>query len=131
MTKPPQLARVLLAGSFFRGAWGAVNDPGRMAPAAAKLGLPEPEAMVLFNGAAQLTGATAMVLGIFPRLAAAGLAVSLVPTTLGAHRFWEIEDETARRTQLTHFLKNLGLIGGLLAVAAWPGRSKTGPDSAA
>jgi len=125
MKKPPKLARLLLAGSFFRGAWRAVNDPARLAPTAAKLGLPEPEAMVMFNGAAQLAGATAMSLGILPRLAAAGLALSLVPTTLGAHRFWEIEDETARSMQLTHFLKNLGLIGGLLAVAAWPDRSKT------
>jgi putative oxidoreductase len=121
--KPPKLARLFLAGSFLRGGWRSVNDPGRVAPVAAKLGLPEPEAMVIFNGVAQVAGATAMVLGIFPRLAAAGLAVSLVPTTLGAHRFWEIEDEQARSLQITHFLKNLGLIGGLVALAAWPDRS--------
>ena len=96
-----------------------------MAPAAEKLGLPEPETMVIVNSVAQVAGAAAMALGIFPRLAAAGLAASLVPTTLAGHRFWELEDEQARNQQITHFLKNLGLMGGLLAVAAWPDRSDT------
>jgi len=123
--KPPKLARLLLAGSFLRGGWRALKDPARAAPSAAKLGLPEPEALVTFNAVAQMTGATAMALGILPRLAAAGLAVSLIPTTLAGHRFWEMEDEQARSMQVTHFLKNLGLIGGLIAVAAWPDRSAT------
>ena len=122
MTKPPKIARLLLAGVFLRSGWKTATDPARMAPAAAKLGLPEPEAMVRFNGAAQVAGAAAMTLGIFPRLAAAGLAASLVPTTLAGHRFWEVEDEMARNQQITQFLKNVGLIGGLLAVAAWPDR---------
>ena len=91
-----------------------------MAPAATKLGLPEPETMVVVNSVAHVVGGVAMALGIFPRLAAAGLAASLVPTTLAGHRFWEMEDEQARNQQITQFLKNLGLIGGLLAVAAWP-----------
>jgi len=120
---PPKLTRLLLAGSFLRGGWRALQDPARVAPSAAKLGLPEPETLVTVNAVAQMAGATAMALGIFPRLAAAGLAVSLVPTTLAGHRFWEMEDEQARSMQVTHFLKNLGLIGGLLAVAAWPDRS--------
>jgi len=97
-----------------------------MAPAVTKLGLPEPETMVVVNSVAHVAGGVAMALGIFPRLAAAGLAASLVPTTLAGHRFWETEDEQARNQQITHFLKNLGLIGGLLAVAAWPDGSDSG-----
>jgi uncharacterized membrane protein YphA (DoxX/SURF4 family) len=125
VTNPPKVARILLAGSFLRGGWRALQNPARLAPAAEKLGLPEPEAMVTVNSVAQVAGAAAMALGIFPRLAAAGLAASLLPTTLAGHRFWELEDEQARNQQITHFLKNLGLIGGLLAVAAWPDRSGT------
>ncbi len=59
-------------------------------------------------------GGAALALGIVPRAAAAGLIASLVPTTLAGHRFWEEEDPQARRMQLTQFLKNLGLIGGLV-----------------
>jgi uncharacterized membrane protein YphA (DoxX/SURF4 family) len=57
---------------------------------------------------------TALAIGIKPRLAALSLAASLIPTTLAGHRFWEEEDERARAMQLTQFLKNLGLLGGLL-----------------
>jgi uncharacterized membrane protein YphA (DoxX/SURF4 family) len=45
------------------------------------------------------------------------LAGTLVPTTLAGHRFWEELDEDARNTQIAHFAKNLGLLGGLLLIA--------------
>ena len=40
-----------------------------------------------------------------------------MPTTLAGHRFWEHEDPKERFGQLSHFLKNLGLLGGLLLAA--------------
>jgi putative oxidoreductase len=55
--------------------------------------------------------------GILPRLAALTLAGSLVPTTFGGHRFWEIEDPMQRAQQRTHFLKNTAILGGLLIAA--------------
>lgn len=57
-----------------------------------------------------------LALDVAPRLAAAGLIGCLVPTTLVGHAFWKAGDEAARRTQQTQFLKNLGLLGGLLLV---------------
>jgi putative oxidoreductase len=59
---------------------------------------------------------------VLPRAAATGLIASLVPTTLAGHRFWEIDDPKQKSMQLTQFLKNLGLIGGLLLVLAAGGR---------
>jgi putative oxidoreductase len=74
--------------------------------------------VVRYDAAAKVVGGAAMALGVFPRLAALGLATSLVPTTLAGHRFWE-EDEPGKRTmQRIHFLKNVGLLGGLLLSAA-------------
>lgn len=51
-----------------------------------------------------------------PRLAAAVLAGSLVPTTLAGHPYWRVEDPAMRRQQRTHFFKNVGLFGGALLV---------------
>lgn len=115
---PEALGRVLLAGMFVHGGWSAFKQPGRRAGAAERLGLPKPELMVRANGAAMLLGGGAMALGILPRAAALGLIASLVPTTLAGHPFWTEEDEAARRQQMIHFLKNLGLMGGLVLVAA-------------
>ena len=51
------------------------------------------------------------------------LAATIVPTTLAGHRFWEVKDPAARKQQQLHFMKNLGLLGGvLLAVVDTEGR---------
>ena len=47
------------------------------------------------------------------------LAGSLVPTTLGAHRFWEMQGPAAAQ-QRTQFLKNAAILGGLILVANAP-----------
>jgi uncharacterized membrane protein YphA (DoxX/SURF4 family) len=39
---------------------------------------------------------------------------SLIPTTLAGHRFWQETDEARRSQQRIHFLKNVGLLGGLI-----------------
>jgi uncharacterized membrane protein YphA (DoxX/SURF4 family) len=41
----------------------------------------------------------------------------LVPTTLAAHRFWDLEEPAERSRQRTQFLKNTAIFGGLLVVA--------------
>ena len=111
---PVAIARVLMAGIFIHGGWSAFKEPANRAKQAEKLGLPKAERMVQANGLAMATGGAALAVGIVPRAAAAGLIASLVPTTLAGHRFWDEEDPKARRMQLTQFLKNLGLIGGLV-----------------
>lgn len=55
--------------------------------------------------------------GHLTRPAAAALAVNLVPTTLAGHSFWTMPKEE-RAVHQTQFLKNLGLLGGLLLAAA-------------
>jgi uncharacterized membrane protein YphA (DoxX/SURF4 family) len=59
-----------------------------------------------------------LVLGLLPRVAAAMLAGSLVPTTFAGHRFWEQDDPATREQQTVHFLKNAGMMGGLLMVVS-------------
>src|SRR6478752_4000347 len=73
-------------------------------------------APVQFNGAVQVGAGITLALGILPRLSALLLAGSLVPTTLAGHRFWEEEEDAARAQQTIQFLKNLGMLGGLLLV---------------
>jgi putative oxidoreductase len=72
---------------------------------------------VRINGAVQIAAAAALATGKFPRVAAGVLAASLVPSTAARYRFWEASDPGERRAQLTHFLKNVSLTGGLLIAA--------------
>lgn len=94
----------------------AAADPGARVGAAESLGIPEPEAAVRVNGAAMALGGLALGLNVLPRAAALGLIASLVPTTLAGHAFWTADDD-ARPVQQIQFLKNVGLAGGLLAIA--------------
>jgi putative oxidoreductase len=75
------------------------------------------------NAAVQVAAGAALALAILPRLSALVLAGSLVPTTLGDHRFWEQEGPAAaqRRTQ---FLKNAAILGGLIVVGTQPLRRR-------
>ncbi len=112
------IARSLFATIFVRGGYGAFQEPaGRAKMVEQALPLPEPELMVRINAAAMMAGGAALALGVKPRLAALGLAASLVPTTYAGHQFWTHDDPASRRGQRLHFEKNVSLIGGLLTYA--------------
>ncbi|GAB1511738.1 DoxX family protein [Actinophytocola sp. KF-1] len=76
------------------------------------------ESLVKINAAAQVGAGLMLGLGRFPRLAALVLASSTIPTTLAGHAFWDKTDPAERAHQQVQFLKNMGLVGGLLLAAA-------------
>ena len=86
-----------------------------MAPA---VGLPDDtELLVRANGVAMMAAGSLLALGRLPRIASGVLAATIVPTTLAAHAFWNEQDPEKRAQQKVQFLKNLGLLGGLLLAA--------------
>ncbi len=110
------LAYLLLSVIFIMGGYRAYSQPGNRVKQVADLGIPEPELAVKVNGLTMVVGGTMLALGILPRLAAATLFASLIPTTIAGHPFWKEETEERQTMQQTQFAKNLGLMGGLLLV---------------
>jgi putative oxidoreductase len=127
MSIPGRVARPLLASIFISSGFDAAQHPEGKVKAAEKVtgplaervpALPEDTAtLVRLNGAVQVAAGAWLSFGILRRSAALLLIGSLVPTTLAGHRFWEELDDGARAQQLIQFLKNLGLLGGLVLVA--------------
>jgi putative oxidoreductase len=116
-------ARVLTGSTYILLGLDAVRAPGKRVELArpvlsairSRVPLPEDdELLVRVNAGAQVAGGTMLALGLAPRLAAAALAASLVPTTLAGHPYWTVQDPAERAQQRIHFHKNLALIGGLL-----------------
>ncbi len=68
--------------------------------------------------ALQLIAGAALVLGIYPRVAATALLLFLIPATLMAHAFWQSADTALYPVQLINFFKNECMEGGLIFVAA-------------
>lgn len=127
-----RLARPLLAAIFVASGINTLRAPEHQVKVATPFvqatlgrveGLPaqvptDPETLVRLDAGLKVLAGLGLALGRFPRLSALALAANIVPTTLAAHAYWEHEDPAQRAMQRTHFLKNLGLLGGLLATAA-------------
>ena len=108
--------RLLLSGIFIIGGWGAFSNPGGRPKKVAAAGIPRPEQAVVLNGAIMILAGFLLGLGITPRIAAALLISSLIPTTIVGHPFWKEKPGPDRENHQVQFLKNLGLISGLLMV---------------
>ena len=66
-----------------------------------------------------VVGGLSVLLGIRARLGAVLLILFLIPVTLTFHDFWHYEAGMERTMQMTDFMKNAGLAGGLLMVLAY------------
>ena len=108
--------RLLLSGIFIIGGWGAFSNPGGRPKKVAAAGIPKPEQAVVLNGAVMIFAGLLLSLGIAPRIAATLLIGSMIPTTIVGHPFWKDKPGPEREHNLIQFLKNLGLISGLLMV---------------
>ena len=127
-----RIARPLLAAPFVYGGISTLRKPQDRVPGArpvvekiaetADKQLPvevprDVEQYVKANAALQVSAGALFALGRLPRLTSLALAGSTVPTTLAGHRFWEEDDPKVSFEKIAHFVKNLGLIGGLLLAA--------------
>ncbi len=118
----PLVARMLLAMLFLVSAIRSLGAVAGTAGYFARLGMPVPEVMAWVVIVVEIAGALLLIFGWQTRLAASGLAAFVVVATYLGHPFWAV-DSSQYVNQLNHFLKNLGLIGGLLLLAAHgPGR---------
>lgn len=137
-----RVARPLLASIFIYGGIGMLRDTQGHAKAVEPFltdtfdkveGLVpdqvprDPATLVRIDAAVKIGAGLALASGKAPRLASLALIGTLVPTTLAAHRFWEIKDPAEKQAQQVQFLKNAGLAGGLLlAVSDTAGKPSLG-----
>ncbi|MFC9663598.1 DoxX family protein [Nocardia sp. NPDC127606] len=128
-----RIARALLGTTFVAaGVNGLMNQKPRAAAANAlaekgRTGLPDalaarvpddPSQFVRVNSAAQVVGGLLLASGRAPRPAALVLAATVVPGTVTEQDFWAESDPDRRAAKRVGFLKDLGLLGGLMIAAA-------------
>jgi putative oxidoreductase len=115
-------ARVMLAAVFVVFGIRKLMAVAGTAGYFGKLGLPMPEILVWLVILIEVGGGLLLIIGWKTRLAAWIVALFTIGATLVAHRFWEF-DGAQYVPQLTNFMKNFAIAGGLLMVAACgPGR---------
>jgi uncharacterized membrane protein YphA (DoxX/SURF4 family) len=106
----PLAARICLCLIFFKGGIANLLAFDSTLEFVAGRGLPLPGLMVWGNIIFQLVGATLLLLGLKAKWGAVILILFLIPTTFVFHNFWINPGE------VNAFLKNIGLIGGLLMI---------------
>ena len=123
-------AETMLGAMFVHGGWCTLQDPEPRVRAAGPLlarlrrtapFLPGDQVLVTVNAAVHVAAGASLATGVLRRPAAAALALSLIPTTVAGHAFWEASDPAVRERELIQFGKNLAVLGGLLLAAEYPG----------
>ena len=82
------------------------------------LGFPAAEVMTVLSIVIEVGGGILLVVGWKTRWAGWLLALFTVIAMLMAHRYWQA-DATQYANQMTHFFKNVAIVGGLLMMAAF------------
>jgi putative oxidoreductase len=115
-TKLYSVGRALVGVLFLASGVNKIVGFGYVAGWMNSLGIPA--AGLLLAGAILLEvgGGIALVTGIRAKEAALALALFTVPVTLIFHGFWHA-DAAEFQNQLNHFLKNVAIFGGLLALS--------------
>jgi putative oxidoreductase len=120
-------AHVMLASIFVGSGVRALMNPGskeemakrvteKVGPMIEKIDsrLPsDTNTLIRIKAASDIAAGLLLATGKATRPAAIVLAAGLIPTTIAGHPVWDTPKEDRERQQ-TQFLKNLGLLGGLL-----------------
>ena len=106
----PLAARICLCIIFINSGIGKIFGFASTAEMMAARGLPIANILLIFTIAFQLLGGLSLLLGYKVKIGSILLILFLIPATLVFH------NPIADSEELNDFLKNIGLIGGLLMV---------------
>lgn len=81
----------------------------------ASAGVPAANLLLALTIAIELIGGVMLITGYKARIAAIAIALFLIPVTLVFHAFWNV-DAASFQNEMTQFLKNLAILGGMLVV---------------
>lgn len=111
------IGRLLLALVFLPAGIGKISGFAGTAGYIASKGLPLPELGAAIAIAVEVAGGLALIAGFGTRWAALALAFFTLVATYFFHNFWTLPLDQQMVQQLM-FYKNIGIVGGLLVLAA-------------
>ena len=125
-----RLARPLIGVTFIVAGTDALRDSDQRSRKAESLGVGDPKSVTRATAGAQIAAGALLALGRFPRLSSLVLAAAVVPDALTGHAFWSEHDKQDRQAQRSLFVRDVGLLGGLLVSVADTGGRESVPHRA-
>jgi len=114
----PLVGRILLAAIFLMSGIGKIGGFAGTAGYMASKGLPMVEVLLAITIVIEIGAALMLILGYKARLGAAALFLWMIPVTFLFHNFWAVPADQQMIQQIM-FMKNLGLMGGMLYIMAF------------
>ena len=111
------IGRILLAALFLPAGLSKLSGFEGTVGYIGSVGLPFASVAAAAAIAVEIFGSVALIVGFQTRIAAAVLAMFTVVASVFFHAFWAAAPDQAFVQQLL-FFKNIGVIGGLLALAS-------------
>jgi len=119
----PLVARLMLTAEFIVAANGKITGWSGQAAYMTAHGMTMVTPLLAIALAIESLGSLCLISGVKARHAAAIMFVYLSIVTVRLHDFWNVANPIAAGGTQTQFFKNVGMLGGLLMIAAYgPGR---------
>ena len=114
----PLVGRILLSAIFLMSGIGKIGGFAGTAGYMASKGLPMVEVLLAITIVIEIGAALMIIAGFKARLGATALLLWMIPVTLIFHNFWAMPADQQMLQQIM-FMKNLGLMGGMLYIMAF------------
>lgn len=112
------VGRILIALLFIPAGFGKISGFAGTVGYATSVGMPMPTVAVAVGLLIELLGGLALLFGFGTRIAALALAVFTLAASFFFHAYWALPADQQMMQQLL-FFKNVAVMGGLLAFAAF------------
>jgi putative oxidoreductase len=110
------IGRILFALIFIMSGMNHLIKLNPMTQYAQHKKVPAAKAGVIVSGILFLLGGLSVAFGYQVGIGAILLLIALIPITFLMHNFWAASDENEQMNEMSHFLKNLALIGASLII---------------
>ena len=118
-TLAPLLGRILLAVLFIPAGIHKITGFAGTSAYMASKGLPLTDVLLALTIIIELGGGIMLLIGLRAKEVALLIFLFLIPVTVIFHGFWAVEDAAMQSREQIAFMKNIGIMGGLLFVAAF------------
>ncbi|MDE1988340.1 MAG: DoxX family protein [Patescibacteria group bacterium] len=105
------IGRIIFGGYFAMSGFNHFKNGKKLAGYAASKKVPMSGAAVYFSGLLILFGGIGIILNAYPAISLALIIAFLLPVSFMMHSYWKISDPMVKMTEMTHFLKNMVLVG--------------------
>ena len=114
----PLIGRILLAAIFLMSGIGKIGGFAGTAGYMASKGIPMTDILLAITIVIEIGAALMLIAGFKARLGATALLLWMIPVTFLFHNFWAMPADQQMIQQIM-FMKNLGLMGGMLYIMAF------------